>query len=319
MTKPLLRTLGLAFVMLALVACDRLMTAENADKTLQHFSTVNEDGTRPPASAFTYYQFGVNAVARDSLIEALDYFSISIAIDPTYPLGYTWRAYIYRELDRPELAIDDYSTLIQLDPTNAKNYILRARLHRDADDLDKAVADYTSVIDGDLGDISERVKAHVRRGLIYSAQQRYEDAVADFTAAIQLNPQDADAYSMRGAVYRDLGRYSEAVSDLTQAIQLDPQSLQSYVMRGNVYHHLHQDEQAMLDYNHGIELDPTIPSWYFGRGLVYEGWGEEDKAIAEYRHYLELPTQNPRERKQVEERLRELVSGIAIPTPQPTP
>jgi len=37
-----------------------------------------------------------------------------------------------------------------------------------------------------------------------------------------LSPTNAEALTQRGETYRQLGRYDEALADLTQAITLDP-------------------------------------------------------------------------------------------------
>jgi tetratricopeptide (TPR) repeat protein len=44
-------------------------------------------------------------------------------------------------------------------------------------------------------------------------------AIADFTRAIELNPDDAIAFYNRGLTYRDLQRYRESLSDLNRAIE----------------------------------------------------------------------------------------------------
>jgi len=42
------------------------------------------------------------------------------------------------------------------------------------------------------------------------------------TTAIQLDPNDEDAYCMRGRAYYKLGQHHRAINDYTKAIQLDP-------------------------------------------------------------------------------------------------
>ena len=51
---------------------------------------------------------------------------------------------------------------------------------------------------------------------------RYEEAVADLTRAIGLDPGYAWAFGERGETYRLMGRHEEAVADLTRAIGLNP-------------------------------------------------------------------------------------------------
>ena len=47
-------------------------------------------------------------------------------------------------------------------------------------------------------------------------------AIADFTKAIELNPNDSAAYYKRGGTKYDLEDYYGAISDYTKAIELNP-------------------------------------------------------------------------------------------------
>jgi tetratricopeptide (TPR) repeat protein len=46
--------------------------------------------------------------------------------------------------------------------------------------------------------------------------------VADFSTAIKLNPNDADAYFNRGIALGELKQHEEAMADYKKAISLDP-------------------------------------------------------------------------------------------------
>ena len=50
----------------------------------------------------------------------------------------------------------------------------------------------------------------------------YEQAIADYTQALALDPQYAYAYEGRGLAYRELGNLSEALADFRQYLVLTP-------------------------------------------------------------------------------------------------
>ena len=60
----------------------------------------------------------------------------------------------------------------------------------------------------------------------------YYLAISDFTKAIELKPQFADAYRDRGLSHAELGDYYAAISDGKKAIKYNPNDLKAYFNLG---------------------------------------------------------------------------------------
>ena len=94
------------------------------------------------------------------------------------------------------------------------------------------------------------------RGLAYYRSRCYEEALADFSKAIEIYP-SAEAYYHRGVCQLDLEQFSDALEDLTQAIQLNPQDPMAWNERGVARIHLRDVREAISDFQSALEVDPN--------------------------------------------------------------
>jgi tetratricopeptide (TPR) repeat protein len=101
------------------------------------------------------------------------------------------------------------------------------------------------------------------RGLLYYKQGGYEQSIADYNRAIELDLESVAAYVNRGNSYDDMGEYELAVADYNRAIELDPDEAGAYVNRGLAYSYQGSLGPAIADYDRAIELDPTFAGAYF--------------------------------------------------------
>jgi tetratricopeptide (TPR) repeat protein len=91
----------------------------------------------------------------------------------------------------------------------------------DADD-DRIVAVCGALIDNDKTLKADRVKALIARALVYGRQDRVDRAIADYDAALLLDPTLADAFSARGELWHRKGDRPRALADFAAALKLNP-------------------------------------------------------------------------------------------------
>jgi tetratricopeptide (TPR) repeat protein len=153
---------------------------------------------------------------------------------------------------------------------------------------DKAVADYTQAIALDPNNAA----AYTERGEVYSAKQDYDQAIADHTQSIRLEPQNAVAYTNRGFAYSRKKDTDKAIADYTQAIRLDPNFAIAYYNRGVAYDNKGDYDRAIADHTQAIRLDPNDADVYNGRGVAYDNKGDYTRARADYNKALQLDPNN---------------------------
>jgi putative GTP pyrophosphokinase len=93
------------------------------------------------------------------------------------------------------------------------------------------------------------------RGMAEFAQSRYDEAIADFTRALDLEKTYKIAY-YRGVVYSVLKRYAEAIDDFTMALTINPFQAFCLFRRGQAYYHIGDYPQALSDCEAALAMEP---------------------------------------------------------------
>ena len=85
----------------------------------------------------------------------------------------------------------------------------------------------------------------------------YQGAIVDYNKAIEIDPNNENAYVNRGISKMNLYDYSGAISDFSKAMAIDPKHPDAYVNRGiakGIFQNSYPD--AVSDLSEAIEIDP---------------------------------------------------------------
>ena len=118
--------------------------------------------------------------------------------------------------------------------------------------FDNAISDYSDAIDIN----PEFAVAYQNRGSAYFIKGDYQKAISDYSKALKLNPDDAVIYTSRGMAYLSEKDYQKALEEFNKAIELNPEYANAYINRGTCYNHIHQINKAAADYKKALELNP---------------------------------------------------------------
>ncbi len=140
----------------------------------------------------------------------------------------------------------------------------------------------TQIIDNQSTPAPLRTDAYRARAEAYADRAAHREAIADYTQAITLKPDDGPAYYGRGQARLALNQTDGAIADFTQAIRYMGTLAGLYVARG--YAHLVKGNagESIVDFTVAIRLDPKNASAYNNRGLAYRKKGDLDNAIQDY-------------------------------------
>ncbi len=163
---------------------------------------------------------------------------------------------------------------------------------------------------------SPAAQAVALQGSMCNLKGNYEEAVANYSKAIQIDPKCAQLYKYRADSNRNAKKWDLALADYDKAISLAPSLLDAYSGRGEIKYRLKNYQSAIPDFEKAIdfksdELDGVTSlyllecymqlkqyakvveatstainkkpwaSFYVSRATAYLGLGENRKAISD--------------------------------------
>ncbi len=129
-------------------------------------------------------------------------------------------------------------------------------------------------------------------GAIFGKTGRELEALHAKQTAVELSPQDAEAYYNLGNTLIELGRLDDAKASYNQAIALKPDHAEAHYNLGNTLLELGRLEDAEDSYNQAIALKPDHAEAHSNLGDVYIGIGKHIKAVECFEKVLELSSED---------------------------
>jgi tetratricopeptide (TPR) repeat protein len=155
---------------------------------------------------------------------------------------------------------------------------------------EEAVAVWTAAIEADADD----AQAYLLRGLVHVRKIDLAGARADLVAAIHKSPQWAYAHIRRGGLNRKMKTLDEAMADYSEAIRLDAGSAAAYLGRGMCLSQQGKLPEAVADFDAALKVDPVNLEAFNQRAIARKKQGDLDGALSDYSAALKLDPTNPR-------------------------
>jgi len=119
----------------------------------------------------------------------------------------------------------------------------------------------------------------------------YEEAAEAFDKALELGDlgtHEAYAYNLRGTFRCLKGKHEEALADLSKSIELDPEMTQSYIKRASMNLELGAPEKAEEDFEAALSKNAEDPDIYYHRAQLHFIKGEFAEAQKDYQKSIDL-------------------------------
>lgn len=129
--------------------------------------------------------------------------------------------------------------------------------------------------------------------IIQNYQEKYGEALTAANKAIKYIPnKDSErksyAFNVRGEIYEDMEDYEKALADYSEAIKILPEEAKTYEGRADFYLSNEEYDLADKDYRTMISLDPGNPSGYIGLGKIATTQKSYEEAIKQFDYIIKL-------------------------------
>jgi protein O-mannosyl-transferase len=138
-------------------------------------------------------------------------------------------------------------------------------------------------------------QAHNNLGTTLLRLRRFDEAKAEYRAALALKPQDAEvrqnlalAYGTAGNALLTAGRVDAAVAEYRQALEFAPAEAETHHNLASALARLGHTDEAIVEYREALRINPGSLPAHRNLGLALLQTGKQEEAIAEFREALRL-------------------------------
>ncbi len=146
-------------------------------------------------------------------------------------------------------------------------------------DYEKAVKSFQKALDISTGGIgAEEIDICYYKAAAQYAGGAYDDAIETYTALIDYDKKNAEAYFLRGSVYLNQGKTDKALKDYKKAVEAD---MNNYEMYEGIYQNLANHDQKAEGEKYlkqALDLKPKTAEDYAQRGHIYYFLEDYDNA-----------------------------------------
>jgi len=252
---------------------------------------ITED-TPAPTEAAAAYEIALKAAAENQPALAISQLTRALTLHPTYLRALTLLGEIYVKLELLEQATSAFQQALSFNPKSSsprlrlallwqqqgrqdkalqlfhdilqeQPHLTNVRLHyaealSAANQWDEAETQLREVLKDSQLDAATRANAHLKLGIKLNRDGRPQAVAAEFTQAVEINPNSPEARLYLGAALIQINKLPEAERELLKAYELGGKKVSNaQLLLGQVYSKLQKPELAIRAYEQFLTEAPN--------------------------------------------------------------
>ena len=137
-------------------------------------------------------------------------------------------------------------------------------------------------------DPNVRKQKYLQSGEKYSSEGKYREAAIQFSNALKIDKNFADAHYQLAQAYVHLGEFNPAGAELVRTVDLQPANYKARIDLGNLLLAGHDVDHAQQQANAVLAAEPNNPDVHALFSAIAARRGQKDLALTEIRRALEL-------------------------------
>lgn len=184
----------------------------------------------------------------------------------------------------------------EVEKGNEEALYYRAELYWLIEEFDKSIEDLNNLID-----INPDSEYYLARGIIMEEINEYEEALKDYSSALELNNDLHQVYYLRAGGYAFLEDYDKALEEIKKYIENEPKSEEGNYLLAYIMIKLGEDEEAidfldkfileeLTNFGEKYYKETETDTWedYLEKALYYLEKGDYSKALRDVNNSIKL-------------------------------
>jgi tetratricopeptide (TPR) repeat protein len=218
-----------------------------------------------------------------------------------------WRNLGMGEMARGDMqrASDAFSRALRADPTDAVSRMYHGFARRASGDLSGALASLEQAIQI----APDQLEAYLEASRVYLDRDQPDHALPLLQESLRRNPFQPETLATLGSLHSRTGDAAQAIEDYRRAIQLDPDNPAIRVALGRTYERQNELDLALRQFQYALRIGPSFIPALQGMIRLNLARGETAQAVERLRRVLEIDPQHMQTRRLLEQ------LGVSLESP----